>query len=142
MAKSEWRSALLAVRRDPTLPCGWEPNGLGAWSWLFEGRCVGDVGGPGRAAWLCGFVADGRGGGADYVQPLPGMRYGETLGWQVCKLGMTVDPESTALDPRRSKQWVCVTMVLNAWTCLRASYDGCSFPCCQVLSSFAPCVSR
>ena len=50
VAKCERRSALLATWQDPTLPLVEELKVLNAWSQLVEGRCVGHVGGSGRAA--------------------------------------------------------------------------------------------
>ena len=48
-------------RRYPTLRCGWDPEVLGAWSRLLDGRCVGHVSGSCRAVWPSGRRSGKRG---------------------------------------------------------------------------------
>ena len=45
-------------------------------------------------------------------------------------------------NPPRSEWQVSVAMVRCAQTCSRAWQDGCSCPCCRVVSSSAPCALR
>ena len=114
-AKCEWQSALLAARRDPTLPHGGEPKVLDAWSRLLDSRYAGHFGGSGRAAW----PAVGEEGRLA-LDLRPGLGCVETLGGRVCELGAPADPGSPALDPPRSKRLVSVTMVWSARACSRA----------------------
>ena len=86
-AECEWRSVLLAARRDLTLPRGEEPEVLDAWSRLLDGRCAGHVGGSSRAAWPT-VGEEGR----LASDPQPGLGCVERLGGRVCELGGAVDP--------------------------------------------------
>ena len=88
-AECEWRSALLAARRDPTLPRSGKPEVLDTWSLLLDGRCAGRLSGLSRAAWT---TVEDEGHLASNLPPRLG--YIETLGEWVCKLGALADPGS------------------------------------------------